>query len=180
MFLFNSCEPDKLDNYGGLESDSIYEINRINEENFVLSDSILLSILLEEKEILSQLESGRIINIEGMDVFKENPKKIYAHYMPWFQSREFDGYWGQHWTMTNNDPDLIDLQGNRDIASHYYPLIGPYSSADPDLQEYHFLLMKLSGVDGVIFDWYGSQDIYDYGLIKEATETFMYHLEDLE
>ena len=180
ILLFYSCETDTLDNYENLESDSLDETNKINEENFILSDSLLLSILEDEKEILSQLKSGRIVNIEGMDVVKENPKKVYAHYMPWFQSREYDGYWGQHWTMTNRNPDLIDSDGKRTIASHYYPLIGPYSSADPDLQEYHFLLMKLSGIDGVIFDWYGSQDFYDYGLIKEATETFMYRLDDLD
>ena len=28
--------------------------------------------------------------------------------------------------------------------------------------EYHALLMKLAGIDGVIFDWYGTADYLDY------------------
>jgi glycoprotein endo-alpha-1,2-mannosidase len=90
------------------------------------------------------------------EVIKNNAKKVYVHYMPWFFNLKQDGYWGQHWTMTNKNPNNIDITGKREIASHYYPLIGPYSSNDNDLQEYHLLLMKLSGIDGVIFDWYSS------------------------
>ncbi len=144
-----------------------------------ISDSLLLSILEEEEDMIKQVQSGKIFNIQGMEVAKENPKKVYAHYMPWFQSLDFDGRWGQHWTMANKDPNVIDANGRREIASFFYPEIGPYSSTDPDLQEYHFLMMKLAGIDGVIFDWYGSRDFYDYGIMKQATETFMWRLEDL-
>ncbi len=117
--------------------------------------------------------------ITGSDVVKRNPKKLYVHYMPWFHSKEYDGYWGQHWTMTNKNPDNFNEFGNREIAAHYYPLIGPYSSQDPDLQKYHLLLMKLSGIDGVIFDWYGSRDINDYLSIKENTESFIEEIEEV-
>lgn len=113
------------------------------------------------------------------EVIKKNPKKIYVHYMPWFHTLEQDGYWGQHWTMTNKNPNNINAQGKREIASHYYPLIGPYSSNDRNLQEYHLLLMKLSGIDGVIFDWYGSRDVYDYNSIKKSTESFIEKIEDV-
>ncbi len=113
------------------------------------------------------------------NVMKRNPKKLYVHYMPWFHSKEYDGFWGQHWTMTNKNPDSFNEFGNREIASHYYPLIGPYASKDPDLHEYHLLLMKLSGIDGVIFDWYGSRDIHDYGALKENTESFVKEIEEV-
>lgn len=116
---------------------------------------------------------------EAIDVTKKNPKKIYVHYMPWFTSLEEDGYWGQHWTMLNRNPNRIDIDGKREIASHYYPIIGPYSSNDKDLQEYHLLLMKLSGIDGVIFDWYGARDVYDYNSIKKSTESFINKIEDV-
>lgn len=125
------------------------------------------------------LKSKRVMDITGMDVAKENPKKVYIHYMPWYQSKDYDGFWGQHWTMANKNPDIIDENGQREIASHLYPLIGPYSSTDPDLQAYHFMLMKLAGIDGVIFDWYSSRSLYDYGLIHESTETFMDMLKEL-
>ena len=135
------------------------------------SDSILEKAY---QEMLTQKSEPNAI-----DVVKKNPKKIYVHYMPWFKSLEEDGYWGQHWTMTNRNPNNIDAQGKREIASHYYPLIGPYSSNDKDLQEYHLLLMKLSGIDGVIFDWYGSRDVYDYNSIKKSTESFIEKIEDV-
>jgi hypothetical protein len=59
--------------------------------------------------------------------------------------------------MNTRNPNIIDANGHRQIASHYYPLIGPYASIDPAVVEYHLLLMKLSGIDGVLIDWYGSE-----------------------
>lgn len=94
-------------------------------------------------------------------VNKTNDTKVYMHYMPWFQSKEYDGYWGYHWTMNNRNPDQV-VNGRRDIASHFYPLIGPYSSKDPDVAEYHLLLMKYAGIDGVLIDWYGTYNVNDY------------------
>lgn len=90
-------------------------------------------------------------------VTKTNPKTITMHYMPWFETPETLGgeNWGIHWEMANRDPNRIEADGQRQIASHYYPLIGPYASRDPDVIEYHLLLMKLSGVDAVSIDWYG-------------------------
>lgn len=58
---------------------------------------------------------------------------------------------------------MVDEEtGKRQIASHYYPLIGPYDSRDPDVIEYHLLLMKYSGIDAVLIDWYGSHAVNDY------------------
>jgi hypothetical protein len=90
---------------------------------------------------------------------KTNPMKVYAHYMPWFETPATLGgnNWGYHWTFNNRNPNIIDPNGQRQIASHYYPLIGPYASSDADVIEYHLLLMKLSGIDGVMIDWYGAQ-----------------------
>ena len=90
---------------------------------------------------------------------KTNPMKVYAHYMPWFQSPTTlgAGKWGYHWRMNTRDPNIIDANGQREIASHNYPLIGPYDSSDPNVIEYHLLLMKASGIDGVIIDWYGKK-----------------------
>ncbi|AWG21571.1 hypothetical protein FFWV33_08520 [Flavobacterium faecale] len=115
----------------------------------------------------------------SVQVAKKNTKKVYVHYMPWFYSKEHDGFWGQQWTMTNRNPDLFNQDGTRQIASHYYPLIGPYSSNDSDLQEYHLLLMKLSGIDGVIFDWYGSRNVHDFENIKKSTESFISEVEEV-
>jgi hypothetical protein len=95
---------------------------------------------------------------------KSNDLPVYAHYMPWFATPETtpDGSWGWHWAMDRCDPDVVDPRtGRRDIAAHYYPLIGPYDSSDRDALEYHLLLMKLSGIDGVLVDWYGASSSDD-------------------
>ena len=59
--------------------------------------------------------------------------------------------------MANKDPNVIvdNIIDKREIASHYYPLIGPYDSQDPNVIEYHLLLMKYSGIDGILINWYG-------------------------
>jgi len=95
-------------------------------------------------------------------------KKIMAHYMPWFSAKPTSSTWGWHWTMNHFNPDVIS-NGQRQIASQFYPSIGPYDSSDPVVLEYHVALMKLAGIDGVIVDWYGSQNYNDYPFINTAT-----------
>ena len=94
---------------------------------------------------------------------------LMAHYMPWHQTPSGHGYWGYHWTMNHFDPSKETPAGQQEIASHYYPLTGPYDSSDGALLEYQVLLMKLSGIDGVIVDWYGMEDFWDYGTLNEST-----------
>src|SRR6185312_419898 len=105
-------------------------------------------------------------------VLKTNSQKVYVHYMPWFEDKSTspDGKWGQHWTMANENPDVILSNGNRQIASWFYPMIGPYASSDSDVIDYHTLLMKYSGIDGVIVDWSGSHNVYDYPLNGRNTD----------
>lgn len=86
---------------------------------------------------------------------------ILAHYMPWFQAKPMRKEWGWHWTMGKVDPEIVD-NGRRRAAAHHHPLIGLYDSADPDVLECQTLLMKFAGIDGVLIDWYGTEDLYDY------------------
>jgi len=77
------------------------------------------------------------------------------HYMPWFSLERQNS----HWTMQLFEQDnfyLYDryLQRGK-VAAHYTPLIGPYSSTDTDTIRLHLQLMKLSGISGVIVNWYG-------------------------
>ena len=94
---------------------------------------------------------------------------ILVHYMPWYEAKPFSDTWGWHWRMDRFDPERRDAGGRREIASHYQPLIGPYDSADPDVLEYHALLMRVAGVDGVVADWYGNEDVNDYAMIHRRT-----------
>ena len=96
-------------------------------------------------------------------------KMVMVYYMPWFTAKPYSSNWGWHWTMDHFNPDTTNAVGQRQIASWYYPSIGPYDSSDPAVLEYHVLLMKLAGIDGVIVDWYGSDDCLDYGVNNQAT-----------
>lgn len=99
-----------------------------------------------------------------------NPRPlILVHYMPWYDAKPQSAGWGWHWTMNVFNPDDV-VDGRRQIASKLYPAIGPYDSGDPHVLEYHLLLMKLAGIDGVIVDWYGRADLWDYARIHANTE----------
>ena len=97
-------------------------------------------------------------------------KPVMVHYMPWFASKKISGEWGWHWTMGKTNPDRTLPNGFPDAACHDLPLIGLYDSSDPDLLEYHVQLMKLSGIDGVIIDWYGVSDFRDYRVLHQNTQ----------
>ena len=96
-------------------------------------------------------------------------KTVLVHYMPWYAAKPTSDAWGWHWTMGRFDPERLDSAGRREIASHAYPLIGPYDSNDPHVLEYHVLLMKLAGIDGVVIDWYGTSTLHDYETIHRNT-----------
>ncbi|MDF1657017.1 MAG: alpha/beta hydrolase fold domain-containing protein [Verrucomicrobiales bacterium] len=104
---------------------------------------------------------------------EESHSRLFAHYMPWYSSKSFSGKWGYHWTMGHFDPDTIRWDGRREAASHDYPLIGLYDTRDPDALECQVLQMKLAGIEGVIIDWYGIRDFYDYGPLHESTQALI-------
>jgi hypothetical protein len=72
------------------------------------------------------------------------------------------------------------VAGQPQIASHYHPLIGAYDSGDADALEYHAIVMRLAGIDGIIADWYGRDDYLDWGegTVIEPSVEFGYR--DLE
>lgn len=87
--------------------------------------------------------------------------RVFAHYMPWFKAerRPDGGIAWDHWQWfgkgRKHDPDDLLPDGRRDIASVFYPLIGPYDGRDPKVLEYHLLTAHAAGIEGFIADWYG-------------------------
>jgi hypothetical protein len=137
---------------------------------------LMVSILISCGEDTPEQVNGYTVKVyDPVNVIKTNSMQIWAHYMPWFETRETteDHTWGLHWTMATKNPDNTDETGKREIASWFYPLIGPYASGDQDVIEYHLLLMKYTGIDGVLIDWYGASDLYDYGSIRKNTEALI-------
>ena len=51
--------------------------------------------------------------------------------------------------------------------------MGLYDSGDPDTLECQVLLMKITGLDGVIIDWYGTKDFNDYAMIHRNTQAII-------
>jgi hypothetical protein len=119
--------------------------------------------------------ASALVTLPAVHISKSNSLPIYAHYMPWFADKTSsdNGRWGLHWTMATSDPDHISADGRRQIAAHYYPLIGPYASSDRDLIDYHLLLMKFSGIDGLLIDWPSAHDALDYGLNRRNAEALV-------
>jgi len=124
----------------------------------------------------STLYSGSVIPFAPVAVTKTSGKKVFAHVMPWFETPATNtvspGQWGPHWTMGTQDPNTI-TNGYQHIASHYYPLTGPYASSDTAIIDYQLLLMKLSGIDGILIDWYGSRSANDYPMNERNTSAIV-------
>jgi hypothetical protein len=137
---------------------------------FLLLANVFVSCEKEElKTITFKIEKFPPVSVE-----KSHDQMVFMHYMPWFETKESNNNsWGIHWTMANQNPDIIDGDGRRQIASHYYPMIGAYHSGDKNVIEYHLLLMKYAGIDGVLIDWYGSFDLNDSKINRENTEALI-------
>jgi hypothetical protein len=94
---------------------------------------------------------------------------ILAHYMPWYRgpSNKIEenmlNRYGGHWTNWGKVNPTIAEDGKARIFANQYPLTGPYHSGNTALLEYQAALMKIAGLDGVIFDWYGSYPASDFG-----------------
>ncbi|MEM7454385.1 MAG: hypothetical protein AAF456_08510 [Planctomycetota bacterium] len=118
---------------------------------------ILLCVVVS----LTPVNACAQVDVQAQNRAPETAEKppVYMHYMPWFETPETTGGkgWGVHWQMANCDPELVGEDGRRQIAAHFYPKIGPYASIDPRVIEYHFLLMRLCGIKGILIDWYGVQ-----------------------
>ena len=82
--------------------------------------------------------------------------------------------------MNHFDPDKRGGDQERQIASKYYPLIGPYDSSDSLVIDYHLLQMKICGIDGVIVDWYGLSDYRDYPILHRNTTRVLQRCEKLK
>ena len=90
--------------------------------------------------------------------FNPTGQVVVAHYFTWFKTPDVGGSW-KNWDWKGNgpqhDPEKFLSSGRRDIASVFYPLIGPYDSSRPEVIEYHMLSAKAAGIDGFLLDWYG-------------------------
>jgi len=138
--------------------------------------SFLLSLFVFSCATKTQTEEV----LAPVPVQKEKSQRIYMHMMTWFSTDEDNLHpnaeltgnpWYGHWAKHTRDPRIIDpVTGQRQIAAHFYPLTGPYSSQDRNIIEYQLLLMKLAGVDGIIFNASTTNPEWDFPMLIRATD----------
>jgi len=127
-------------------------------------------------------EVSQAVTYSPQPVSNNTAKRVFMHVMPWFEAKATQhGYsrlnkFGQHWTMANCTAETNGLL-NR-ICADDTPLIGPYSSSDPYVVEYHLLLMKYAGVDGISLDWPGTTPLWDFPDNKLNSEAYIQRLND--
>jgi len=72
---------------------------------------------------------------------------VAAFYYPWYGTPARDGAW-IHWNQNNHTPP-------EDIASAYYPLLGPYSSDDPTVLATQMTEIQEVGINEIVVSWWG-------------------------
>src|SRR5438552_15336189 len=77
-------------------------------------------------------------------------------YYPWYGSAARDGAY-LHWEQNGRRPPL-------DVASHYYPARGPYSSGDPKVLRAQMRDIARAGVRQVVVSWWGWGSLEDVRL----------------
>lgn len=147
---------------------------------FSLLFCIIFSFAVSARNKQKNTNCQAIKSYQPVAVEKEAKQKVYMHMMTWFGDKQtnihpdpkYAGGWGVHWTMDTKNPDIIDAKtGKREIAAYYYPLTGPYSSCDKNIIEYQLLLMKLAGVDGIIFNYTTLNPAWDFPMLIAATDS---------
>jgi hypothetical protein len=78
---------------------------------------------------------------------------VAAFYYPWYGTPARDGSW-IHWNQNNHNPP-------DDIASAYFPLLGPYSSDDPAVLATQMNEVQETGINEIIVSWWGRGSFED-------------------
>ena len=76
--------------------------------------------------------------------------RVQVFYYMWYQTPGRDGRW-RHWNAMGRRPPA-------DLASSYYPLLGPYSSSDAHVMERHLEWLQAAGVGTLIISFWGRDD----------------------
>jgi hypothetical protein len=99
-------------------------------------------------------------------VHSANQKFTFIYYYPWYGNPAHDGKWS-HWEFNNHQPPY-------DISSSYYPKLGTYSSQDPSIINQHMAWISRTGIQVVIYSWWGRDDEthYNANAVLDAASKF--------
>ena len=74
----------------------------------------------------------------------------FIYYYGWYGNPGYNNDW-LHWQENHHQPPW-------DIASSFYPKLGPYSSSDPAVIDQHMRWIASTGIQAIIFSWWGKED----------------------
>jgi len=100
---------------------------------------------------------------------------VTAFFYPWYRNVSFDGAW-VHWNQLKHSPP-------DDIASSFYPVRGPYSSADPAVMADQLREHVAAHVGVISVSWWGQGSIEDkvlpglFAAAAAANIRIAFHLE---
>ncbi|XP_052243732.1 glycoprotein endo-alpha-1,2-mannosidase-like isoform X1 [Dreissena polymorpha] len=101
---------------------------------------------------------------------------VHVFYYPWYGNPEHDGkflHWNhaiiEHW---NKQEALKWPKGMHsppdNVGANYYPLLGAYSSKDPEVVDIHMQMLRYAGIGVVVVSWYPSGDADNEGLEPDS------------
>jgi glycoprotein endo-alpha-1,2-mannosidase len=97
-----------------------------------------------------------LLALLGAGVASASRPQAAIFYYPWYGTAARDGAY-LHWQQNGRRPPL-------DLASHYYPARGPYSSGDPKVLRAQMRDIARAGVREVVVSWWGWGSIEDVRL----------------
>ncbi|XP_075228306.1 glycoprotein endo-alpha-1,2-mannosidase isoform X2 [Lycorma delicatula] len=121
---------------------------------------------------------------------------VHVFYYPWYRNIQHDGEWS-HWNheylpnWKKDDPKVYPTGRHKppdDIGSNYYPVLGCYSSIDPEIIDSHMKQIREAGIGVVSVSWFppstkDTSDEYILTLLESAKKYDLHisvHLEPYE
>lgn len=82
--------------------------------------------------------------------------KVGTFYYPWYRNQEVDSIW-RHW----EEDKGIKFNPPLDISSDYYPVLGAYSSTEPNVAAQHFAWIREAQIGVILVSWWGRESLED-------------------
>ncbi|CEF65474.1 Glycoside hydrolase, superfamily domain-containing protein [Strongyloides ratti] len=131
----------------------------------ITTNSSISNIIDEQKVIQTTKLNTNVTRVVNEKDHTSAP--IHVFYYPWYGIPKFDNgsyyHWNHHVLKKWDDPSTVPsytYQPPYEIASVYYPLLGPYSSRDPEIINKHMKMISSAGIDAIAVSWF-PKDISD-------------------
>lgn len=128
--------------------------------------------------ILTAVLCGHNLAAEPLPEAPVTSKKpmLFANYYTWYSTNTGPNQTWTHWVRhpvademnkeAKRTGKVVERLEPKNIASVFWPLVGPYSSNDKEIVRWHIRLAKAAGIDAFMVDWWGPQG---WGLVPGLT-----------